>query len=176
MNATKKEKKLEDKRAQYRKFFRDSDIENSYRACMRLLDTGIFNSQNVESPLYEAAVTQILVCLSDLVQKADADGYRITILDHVDINEDVKDVTDLITRSRNAACHISSPLQEIDTSRFRFCVAVGKCTAIQFGDFAMGCEFDDDIAVWYGRYRIYLKRHVVTVLNRLSEIYPAVRR
>lgn len=155
--------------------FREAEIRGAYGTCTRLFGTGVFSSQGIRSPLFEAAVVQLLIALNDLMRKAVSDGKRIDFADAVDLVDGVTDVTDLITKCRNAACHIGSSLQEYDTNRFRFLVfGPGVKNGMMINGKCLGNDFDDDFAVYYGPYRLYLKRHALRAAEAISVLYEDV--
>lgn len=118
----------------------------------------------------------LLVNLSDLAAKAKAEGRRLTFSEDVDITEDINDVTDLISKLRNAACHVRSKSRNIGESAFYFNRFFGYFPKIieKQGVF-YGCDFADDVAVYYGQYRFYLKRHASRAVEELSRIFAGVR-
>lgn len=42
---------------------------------------------------------------------------------------------------------------------------------MQLGENLMGCDYDDDMAIYYGHYRFYLGRHGHRVLYDLKQIF-----
>lgn len=170
-----KKNKREEKLEQYRKNFHAGDIKRSMETCKDIFATGVFQANAMHHPFFQASLVHVLICLSDLVQKADADGTRITKTDFIHVTDDVKDVTDLITKCRNAVCHISSPLQELDMNRYSFHAIAGIGGSL-FNTFEMSCEFEDDIAIYYGQYRIYISRHIARTIEELALIYADVLR
>ncbi len=40
-------------------------------------------------------------------------------------------------------------------------VATGKCNLAKIGDLELKSEYEDDIAVFYGKNRLYFNRHIV---------------
>jgi hypothetical protein len=153
-------------------WMREADIQGALTACERILAT-CFRIEVVMQPIFEAAVVFLLINLNDLLQKAKTDGARISFTDHIALNDRVSDVTDLVSKMRNAACHLGSPENDIGISKFRFCTVAGKQNAIMLGDLAIGCEFEDDIAIYYGRHRLYVRRHVARAIEELRNVYPS---
>jgi hypothetical protein len=154
-------------------WFRDSEIQSSIRNCQQLYQSGIFGQAGKQGPLFQAAVVHLLICLNDLVAKAKIDGQRISDTNFVQVFDDVADVTDLISKCRNAACHISSPLHNLEVGKFTFNVVAGRSpNAFVMNGVALGCDFEDDIAIYYGKYRFYLRRHGLNTLNALTTLYP----
>ena len=144
-------------------------FNGAHGQCLRIFQSGVFSRSGVRSPLFQSAVVQTLICLNDLLQKAKDEGHRISFTDHITLEPGVSDVTDLINKCRNAACHIGSKHSNFEYGRFRFNVIVGRGTGVQIGDvFHAQCEFDDDIAVYYGTFRLYLARHALRAFEEVS--------
>lgn len=155
-----------DERSANRK--RKAAIRGCWSTCRQIFDSGIFGSGNGGNALLQAAVIHLLINLNDLLQKAAADGVRIAFREH--IPDDSGDVTDLVRNSRNAACHIGSSLRDADFGRFGFVsISGGSGTQIRFGDtFEVSCDFDDDIAFYFGPMRLYLRRHLLRALEEVG--------
>ena len=140
-------------------WMRAADIQSSVSRCADLFNCGVFNPSSSAGVLFESAVTLLLVHLNDLLQKAKLDGQRIDFADDMEVTEAMVDVTDLVRACRNAACHVTSGEHKIDSGKFTFCVTSG------YGPNA------DDIAIYYGRNRIYLKRHLLRSFELVAQIY-----
>lgn len=153
-------------------FARASVMNDTYRTCVDLLNSGVFTREGYKSGLFEAAVVHLLINLNDLVQKAAHDEKRIAATEHVQVTAKVADVTDLIRTCRNAAVHMRSPLQEISSNRIRFAVIVGKGTAMEIDNVPLESEFTDEIAIFYGAHRLYLQRNVHATLRLIEQAYP----
>ena len=148
-----------------------------------ILNSPIFTSEYTHHPLKESAFIEAMICLNDLLQKAknasNAD-LRISFTDDVDITKDVKDVTDLVNRIRNAVCHIPSPLHYVIpySHKATFGMAYGKGKlAYMPNDITLESSYQDDVAFFFGLYRIYLKRHIIRASNEAAQgltpfIYP----
>ncbi|WP_186143853.1 hypothetical protein [Burkholderia gladioli] len=135
-------------------------IEATWQDCRALFNSNIFSSEGARSPLFQAATVLLLINLNDLLQKASADKARVEFSDDVDVRDRVKDVTDLVRECRNAACHIGSTLSDIGFGKFRFGVLIGKCVGVTVGDEpVIKSDYEDDIAIFYGDMRLYLRRH-----------------
>ncbi|MEW5805172.1 MAG: hypothetical protein AB1721_00350 [Patescibacteria group bacterium] len=131
----------------------------------------LLNSRVIESDslFAESAFIEILIRLHDLLQLCDSSGKRITFTDDVDTQNGVNDVTDLVSKLRNAACHVRSGNRRIDTNTFVFNRFIGRVpNGIRMGEVVMGCNYKDDIAFYYGPYRIYLNRHIKRLINEIS--------
>lgn len=143
------------------------DCEASIRRIADLLRSGIFDQVNAGHVLQASAFIELVICLRDLLHKVERYGKRISFTDDVMQNEYVKDVTDAVTAVRDACCHINSFKRLFDDrgNRGSFMIAYGKCNLAKIGDLELRSEYEDDIAVFYGRNRLYMKRHVVRVFN-----------
>ena len=153
-------------------WMRAADIQSSVSRCADLFNCGVFNPSSSAGVLFESAVTLLLVHLNDLLQKAKLDGQRIDFADDMEVPEAMVDVTDLVRACRNAACHVTSGEHKIDSGKFTFCVTSGYGpNAFVINGQEMGCDYADDIAIYYGRNRIYLKRHLLRSFELVAQIY-----
>ncbi|MFK3943947.1 hypothetical protein ACI2KC_20050 [Pseudomonas monteilii] len=155
-------------------WLRSSDIQSSIRKCQDIFNSGIFSSNNISSPIFEPAVITILINLNDLLGKANKDGVRINFAEEVIQTDKIKDVTDLVRECRNAACHIGSGEHLFEgVGKFTFNVVSGYMpTAFNMNGIQLGCNFADDIAIYYGEKRIYLRRHLLVALEAVTKKYP----
>ncbi len=151
-------------------FMRDGEITSSISMIDRLFRSGILESP--DSAVQMAGVTQTLILLNDLLQKAAMDKVRITFNDHIDPAWGA-DVTEFVRAMRNAVVHIPSGLRDFEGNRFAFNVIRGYAPrAMIMGDHVIGCDFEDDIAVNYGGMRLYLRRHL---LRAAGEVIAALQ-
>ena len=104
-----------------------------------------------------------MICLRDLLHKAEKHAKRIGFTDEVLPNAYVKDITDCVTALRDAACHINSFKQLFDDQENRgfFNVAYGRSNLMRIGDLELKSEYEDDFAVFYGANRLYFRRGVL---------------
>jgi len=155
-------------------WLRSSDIQSSIRKCQEIFNSGIFSSNNISSPMFEPAVIAVLINLNDLLAKSNKDGLRINFVDEVAQADKIKDVTDLVRECRNAACHIGSGEHLFEgLGKFTFNVVSGYMpTAFDLNGVKLGCDFADDIAIYYGEKRIYLRRHLLIALESVTKNYP----
>ncbi|MBI6563311.1 hypothetical protein YA0745_12035 [Pseudomonas synxantha] len=156
-------------------WLRSGDIQTSIRKCQDLFNSGIFSSGAISGPLFEPAVIMLLINMNDLLAKSNKDQMRVAFADDVELTEKIKDVTDLIRESRNAACHIGSPENLFEgLGKFTFNVVSGLAPeAFNLNGIKLGCDFADDIAVYYGEKRVYLRRHLLRALEAVAKNYPA---
>jgi hypothetical protein len=153
-------------------WMRAADIQSSVTRCADIFNSGVFNAGSSAGVVFESAVTLVLVHLNDLLQKAKLDGQRINFADDMEVTESMTDVTDLVRACRNAACHVTSGEHKIDAGKFTFCVTSGYGPqAFVINGHEMGCDYADDIAVYYGKNRVYLKRHLLRSFELVAQIY-----
>lgn len=155
-------------------WLRSGDIQTSIRKCQDLFNSGVFSSAGISNPLFEPAVVTLLINLNDLLGKSNKDEMRIAFTEHVELTDKIKDVTDLIRECRNAACHIGSGEHLFEgVGKFTFNVISGLSpNAFHMDGISLGCDFADDIAVYYGEKRVYLRRHLLIALESVSKNYP----
>jgi hypothetical protein len=147
-------------------------IESTLEEIHKIFGTGIIANENVGHPLFRAAFVQILILLRDVMAKAEILGKRISFADHIEQNDKVKDITDLVAYVRNALCHLESPNHLIDIDRnnsVSFCVAVGKGNLMRIGDILLSSEFEDGMRIFFGSQGIYMQRHIIRALKEASD-------
>lgn len=143
-----------------------------------LLQSGIFESSNAGHLLQQSAFIELIICLRDLLAKVEKYGKRISFKDDVLENEYVHDISDAIRSVRDACCHIDSFKRHFDGNKNRgsFLVAYGKCNLVHIGDLELKSEYEDDVAVFYGKNRLYMKRHVIRSFEEAKEqLMPLLR-
>jgi len=117
------------------------------------------NFQDVNPRFFaEGAFMLLMVNLNDVLRGLSAAELR------VNFNDDLTkgDVTDLIANVRNAICHVGSPQRHVDenSNSLSFCVMVGAGVLAKINDIEIGNPYQDDVAFFYGKYRVLLKRHI----------------
>ena len=143
-------------------WFTKNELRTSFLRIEEIRKSGILSDAGLTNPLFKSAVIELLIYINDLMQKADAHGQRITVTDHLPDNVALRDVTELIAKCRDAACHVSAGLEFFERNKFSFALAVGKVPdAVVIDGKAMGCDFDDDVAIFFGAYRLYLRRNLL---------------
>jgi hypothetical protein len=117
----------------------------------------------------EAVFIYLMVYLNDIL--------RLVQREHrVSFNEDVRvpdkpqaDVTDLVSKVRNACCHIGSPAHIFnDIVHSRFCMVVGKGSLFNINGQTIGGDYEDDIAFIFGPLKIYYRRHIIRAFNEAA--------
>lgn len=124
--------------------------------------------------LIEAAVTHAVIHLHDALQKLKTD-FRVDFSDDVEIEGDI---TDLISRYRNAACHFGSATRfAAPGSRVVFGMVHGAGPFGRMGDVILENTRDDDVAYFYGSVRLLhhrqLHRAVTAGIAKLAEAAQA---
>lgn len=154
-------------------WLRSGDIQTSIRKCQEIFNSGIFSSSGISNPLFEPAVVTLLINLNDLLGKSNKDEMRVAFDEYVERTEKIKDVTDLVRECRNAACHIGSGEHLFEgLGKFTFNVVSGLSpNAFNLNGVKLGCDFADDIAIYYGEKRVYLRRHLLIALEAVTRNY-----
>lgn len=143
-------------------WFTKQELGTSFLRIEEVRTSGILTSDGVKSPLFKSAITELLIYINDMLQKADAMGLRVTLAEHLPDWTSVRDVTELVARCRDAACHVSSGQEFFERNKFSFALVVGLVPeAVQIDGAHRGCDFEDDIAVFFGSYRLYLRRNLL---------------
>jgi hypothetical protein len=148
------------------------DIESDIERIRTILGCGIFAPENARHPLFQSALTELLIRLRDLLAKSENYAQRIAFSDDVTIKGSVTDVTALVAFIRDAVCHIDSGKHNHDEfqARISFNTAFGAGCLIKFGDTRIESEYEDDVAFFFGPHRIYLKRHIARAFNEAVEL------
>lgn len=118
----------------------------------------------------EACVTTLLINLHDLLQRARALGRPLAFADHIDPADGIRDIGELVAVCRNAACHVWGR-RGSDCRVLPFHRIAGYCPrAFTVEGRAYGCSYHDDVALYYGPHRLYLKRHAARAVEELSAL------
>jgi hypothetical protein len=144
------------------------DCERSFQRTHQLLSSGIFDPTNSGNPLQQSAFIDVIICLRDLIHKTQTYTKRIDFTDDILVNDYVRDVTDAITSIRDACCHIDSFKKSFDKNgnRGEYLVIYGRGCLMKIDDFEARGDYEDDIAIFYGRNRIYFHRHIIRALKQ----------
>jgi hypothetical protein len=148
---------------------RDFDTGGAIAKCRALVR--MMGQYDLPDETCEAGALMLLVNLNDLLQAARMAGQALTFIDHIEPDAEVSNITELAAKCRNAACHVwGSTTPGFDA--FRFYRISGYCPrATVIDGKTFGCEFHDDMAIYYGKTRIYLKRHAARALDLLDAIF-----
>lgn len=108
----------------------------------------------------EALFIRLIINLYDALKILQSAGHRLSFKDDIDGGDDIHE---LVRKTRNAACHITSGDRLIaGASVIAFAVVKGSISgAAQSSDDVLGNPYADDIAIFYGSRRIYLRRHIL---------------
>ncbi|TAJ55812.1 MAG: hypothetical protein EPN60_00825 [Nevskiaceae bacterium] len=143
-------------------WFTKKELSTSFLRIEEVRSSGILSSDGTRSPLFKSAIIELLIYINDMLEKADAMGLRVTLTEHLPGWTSVRDVTELVARCRDAACHVSAGQEFFERNKFSFALVVGLVPeAVQIDDALRGCDFEDDIAVFFGAYRLYLRRNLL---------------
>ena len=131
----------------------DRNVSTDIFTIKNILATGILNEYQRENrqaqTLAMCAFTQLMVCLKDLLIKASNEGLRLDFK-----VGDKLDITDLVVKIRDAACHIESKDNLIGNSTFIF---------------NMQTLPDGDIIYSYGQFDIRYHRGVIPLFNDVQK-------
>src|SRR5579863_7280619 len=86
-------------------------IRNNLPRCWKLYKSEIFDLSNPDKHFKlfrEAAFTELLIRLNEILQCLNNNGKRVNCSEHIQTDNSIKDITDLIREFRNAACHVTS--------------------------------------------------------------------
>lgn len=141
------------------------------RQINQIIKSGVFAIENSRHPLLQSAFTQLMICLSDLLQKCKKYEVPVNFTDAVDITADVANVTDLVSSIRGAVCHITSKTHQAQEAggKFTFNMVYGGGKFGEIGGFEVKSDFADDVCFFFGRRRIYLNRHIIRAFEEAKE-------
>lgn len=157
-------------------FFTAGDIVQDIDRINKILATKVFEVTG--HPLLKSAFTELMICLRDLLAKAEKYGSRISFTDDIIITNEVKDITDLVKFIRDALCHVSIYEHFVIQGQLKasFCVLRGKVTHAPFEpdhDVKLISDYSDDICFFFGLQKIYLKRHIIRAYREAKrELIP----
>lgn len=147
------------------------DCEFDIRKIKELLSCGIFEHRSSGNILRSAAFIELIICLRDLLHKTEKSAQRISFTDDVMTNEYVHDITDAVTAVRDACCHLDSFKGEFDEhTRGSFLMLYGKVNIGKNGDLYLESEYTDEIAFFYGKNRLYMKRHIIRAFQEAQAL------
>ncbi len=147
----------------------------------KLINSGIFTSEHSQNVLQDAAFTELMINLRDLMYKVEKHSNRIAFTDDVPISDKIKDVTDLIIRTRNACCHIDSEDKDFKDGPWPIIGSFSKCFGNASGTWTLGIpiggKYDDDVQFAFGMVGIYLNRHIIRAFNEAkTKLEPLISR
>lgn len=148
----------------------DFDTRRALDVCEQMLSA--LSNPALDFTIAAACGTHFLIHIHDLAQRAKAIGRTLTFNDDVDLINGITNITDLISKLRNAVCHIRSPSRKFGEASFVFGRIVGYMpNGIKFENYTQGCNYPDDVALYYGEYRFYLRRHGTRAIAELRNIF-----
>ena len=153
--------------------FEEREIEFSLRELETIFSTGVLDDQS--NPLLVAAITRCLICLNDLLNKAASKGCRVDIRDHVITSEKIQDLTDLIREVRNACCHIGSRLHRSGRWNIQWNIVSGVGRVATVDGITFACEFEDEIAIFFGDLRLYVRRNLQRAFDEIAKKFSDQR-
>lgn len=130
-------------------------VGQSLYTSRQILETEFYNAK--PSWVAEAAFALLMVSMKDALQILAKSNLRVSFTDDIPVG----DITDLISNMRNAICHVGSPLRHMDeyNNTLSFGVAIGAAGLISGPDYELSNPYADDVAFFYGKHRVFLKRH-----------------
>jgi hypothetical protein len=137
---------------------------------------GALHPDNWGSDLFYAAWTWTLIHLHDALKAAESLGERCTIT--ADVTPEGIDLTELIRRARNSACHIGSHTRWREDAHGYSRLAWTFIPGGRLGDTRVSgelfeqCEFEDDNLLLVGAVRLYMKRNLDVGLNWVFDFAP----
>jgi hypothetical protein len=159
-------------------FFTAGDIVQDFSRIDKIIRCGIFKPENALHPLVKSAFTEVMVCLNDLTHKAAKYGSRISFTEDVLIDNNVKDVTDLIRFIRDAMCHIHIYHHFVVPGLIKasFSTLYGKLKHVPFEPdhgIVLVSDYADDVCFFFGLQKIYLRRHIIrAAVEAQAELLP----
>lgn len=145
-------------------------LTKNCREVSTLLQSNILGLRDIPHEVFFGVLTFALIRVSDLLQAARDDGREITVNEPIE-GTGVNSVTDLVTKCRNAACHVRSKSHHVDDNMVSWSVARGKCVLLETPRRRLACDYSDDIAVFFGEYKIYLRRHLIESFDKAAALY-----
>lgn len=165
----------------------DPRIQKAFNRIQQILDTHVLDQPD-QNPLQESAFIEILIRLDELLAVVNKLGKRISFTHDLKLFPNVRDITDTIKACRHAVCHVRgrhqlanatgnpkpehTPLKPSDY-HVEFNAAWGKGVLFETLNFKLESDHNDDIAIFYGAHRLYLKRHIIRAFQEAKAILDA---
>jgi len=143
--------------------FSRSEIEEAIKRIDELMRTEIFTTKNIHNPFVRSAFIEVLICLRDLMYKAEKYSSRISFDDEIVKTKEIQDISSVIKYVRDALCHLDSENHYIEPGNIKasYNIMYGKGVLLRIGDFKQESEHDDDPCFFFGSQKIYLKTHIL---------------
>jgi fructosamine-3-kinase len=134
-----------------------------------LIRTGIIQT-GWPQEVFWPVLTFIAIRIYDLAVKAEHHGQgRVAFTDDIIVEGKVKDATSLIRFLRDSLCHVESSNKTVPGTtnlHLSFAVRHGKGGMINFGGTPpLSCDYEDEIAFFWGSQRIYWQRHLLRAFH-----------
>ena len=144
-----------------------SEIEGNLNRIDAILETNIFAKENRKQPLVKSAFIELLICLCDLMYKAEKYASRISFDEDVVKTDKINDVTDVVEYLRDALCHLDSDNHylEQDDKNATFNIIYGKGSVLTLFGYVQESYHPDDVCFFYGSQKIYLNRHILPAVE-----------
>jgi len=157
------------------------EIELDIDRVETILNTGIFaKPESMQHPLFDSALTELVIRVWDLLAKATFYANRVAFTDDVIIKGVVMDVTALIKFARDAVCHVVDSWKSNNDalkSRVFFNAIFGKGCVVEINEESIESPYEDDVAFFFGQQRLYLRRHIVRAYNEaVAQLRPLLDR
>ena len=151
---------------------RELVLEN--QRCMELYMSKVLEE---DSLFTQSVFIEVIIRLNYILQKLN-NYCRVTWTDDIQLVGGIKDITDLVNKLRNAICHIDSKLNNLreTTTKLTFnIVRRGFINTVKSGSQKIRNDYNDDIAFYYGEFRIYLKRHIERLVKELPRVIHSLQ-
>ena len=157
--------------------FSKSEIESSLNRIDAILGENIFDIENKKHPLVKSAFIELLICLCDLMHKADKFASRISFDEDVIKTERINDITDVVEYMRDALCHLDSENHYLEAGdkKAPFNIIYGKGSVLTLFGYVQESYYPDDVCFFYGSQKIYLNRHILPAVEEArSKLLPTL--
>jgi len=151
----------------------DVAIRESADCVVTLLNANPFQP-DVSGHIITAFVTKMLICVHDLLQKMSNEQNRLSW--HDDVKEEGRDITDLISDCRNAACHMGSSVKVSGNTAISFNFIFGKAVGFHTSAGPLSCDYEDDVGIVIGHHVLLARRHLVRAFDEAIAYYQATGR
>lgn len=148
-------------------FLESLQVGNNIDRIKEIIDSDVLAKAAMthRSPLAESALTEFLIRLNDLLQKCKKSGLPVDFSDDI---ADGSNVTDLVSRLRNAACHMTSDLRLLE-DEMPFCFSIIGPWATSGHGSQITNRYPDDVLFCYGDEKAYFERHLCRAYREAVE-------
>lgn len=167
-------------------FYFTNEIQRDVDRIEYILSRDIFLEENKNDPLVKSALTEVLICLRDLVDKIKIISKKDETIKEITFTQDViipseiiskrnrnkytDDIRGLIIAMRDALCHQDLPhsfvVQEEARLPYR---ALYGIDSILVGDIELSSDYEDDVCFFIGNMKIYLNRHIIKYFDEAKK-------